>query len=78
MLEIAEYFVLLHSLTHAVPASRCCRSGYREGALHYGNASLMLCFWLFGTTTIELVVKNMAEVGAAGRYIYRSRWCADG
>ena len=48
-----------------------CRSGYREGALHFENASLTLCFWLFETTTIELVVENIAEVGAAGGYIYR-------
>jgi len=52
-------------------------SGYREGALHFGNASLTLCFWLFETTTIELVVENIAEVGAAGRYI-PSRWRAEG
>ena len=39
------------------------------GTLHYGNALLTYCFWLFETTTIELVVENNAEVDATGRYI---------
>ena len=30
---------------------------------------LTLCFWLFETTTIELVVKDIAEEDATGRYI---------
>ena len=54
-----------------------CRSGYREGALHFGNASLTLCFWQFEITTREYRVKNIAEVDAAGRYM-PSRWRAEG
>ncbi len=40
-----------------------------EGALHLEYTSLTLCFWLFETTTIELVVENIAEVDATGMYI---------
>ena len=47
------------------------------GSTTLWNASLTLCFWLFETTTIELVVEDIAEVDATGRYI-PSRWCADG
>ena len=39
------------------------------GSTTLWNASLTLCFWRFETTTLEKQVKNIAEVGAAGRYI---------
>ena len=52
-----ENVVSLYLQTHAGPASSMGdatrvdrmgrRSGYREGALHFGNASLTLCFWPF-------------------------------
>ena len=32
----------------------------KGGSTTFGNASLTLCFWLFETTTIELVVENIA------------------
>jgi hypothetical protein len=51
-------------------------SGYREGALHFGNASLTLCF---GDSKLPQTngSRNNAEVDAAGRYI-PSRWRAEG
>lgn len=33
------------------------------------NASLILRFWLFETTTIELAVEKSAEVNTTDRYI---------
>lgn len=39
------------------------------GSTTLWNASLTLCFWRFETTTLEKQVKDIAEVGAAGRYI---------
>lgn len=38
-------FVTLQMLTHAEPTPTGCRSDFREGALHFENASLTLCFW---------------------------------
>ena len=46
-----------------------CRSGYREGALHFENASLTLCFWLFETTTTRISCQELSRGGATGRYI---------
>ena len=58
----------MHPLTHVVPP--CKRSErLKGGSTTLWNASLTLCFWLFETTTIELVVGNIAEVDATGRYI---------
>ena len=76
MAELLEFQTLfeekclpLHSLTHAEPLSEERWSGYREGALHFGNASLTLCFGDSKLPQIELVVENIAEVDATGRYI---------
>ena len=40
-----------------------------EGALHFENASLTLCFWPLEPRKFERRVRNIAEVGATGRYI---------
>lgn len=63
--------------THVLPS--CYETGMvNERALQFKYASLTLCFWQFETTTLEIIVKNIAEVGATGRYITLPRWCADG
>ena len=68
----------MHSLTHANPPSKEGWSGHKEGVLHLGNASLTLCFWPFWNFHNQnLVVKDIAEVDATGRYI-PSRWRAEG
>ena len=40
-----------------------------EGALHFENASLTLCFWSLEPEKLERRIKDNAEVDAAGRYI---------
>ena len=47
-----------------------------EGALHFENASLTLCFWSLEPEKLERRIKGNAEVDATGRYIL-SRWCAE-
>ena len=47
-----------------------------EGALHFENASLTLCFWSLEPEKLERRIKDNAEVDATGRYIL-SRWCAE-
>ncbi len=48
-----------------------------EGALHFGNASLTLCF---GDSKLPQTngSRNNAEVDATGRYYILSRWRAEG
>ena len=69
LLITAGEFVPLHSQTHAEPTSSKFRSGYEEGALHFEMRRWRFVFGSSELPQIELVVENIAEVDAAGRYI---------
>ena len=44
--------------------------GVATGREHYKLECVAdALFWLFETTTLKIIVKNLAEVGATGRYI---------
>ena len=63
--------IILYICIRELMSGRLCKRLERlqRGSTIFWKVSLTLCFWLFETTTIELVVKNNAEVDATGRYI---------